>query len=371
MELIGYFNDFLSEIRLPIPLKTELIEAHTKLTKLLSEDDSTKNLIVTTFLQGSYRRGTIIKPANDQKSDVDVVVVTNIDHNIITAVEAIKHFEKFAKKHYENNYQLQSKSIGLIDGNIELDLVITALPIEGAELYKSDKLRRLGVFENIEDTVQLSNTAGFSYTNDFFKSLIKSDEYESWKSEPIKILDKDKIIWVVTNPIAQILWTLEKNKKTDGHYINVVKCMKWWKRINANMPKHPKGYPIEHLFGYYAPEKMSSVADGIVKTLQKIVAELKNNYETSTVPKFEDHGVKKNVWERIDIASFKKFYEQVCFASEIAQKAYSETSTYESAKLWNQLLGEEFDVPPEPTGGARGGFTGVTGPSDPPGGRFG
>ena len=75
-----YFNDFLSNIRLPDSLREELKKAHTELREHLKSDDITKDLLVDSFLQGSYARATCIKPEKGHKADVDVIVVTNIDH---------------------------------------------------------------------------------------------------------------------------------------------------------------------------------------------------------------------------------------------------------------------------------------------------
>ena len=49
-----YFQDFLTNIRLPDSLKKALISAHTELREQLKSDDLTKDLLVESFLQGSY-----------------------------------------------------------------------------------------------------------------------------------------------------------------------------------------------------------------------------------------------------------------------------------------------------------------------------
>ena len=73
-----HFDDFLKNIRLSEEQKKALVDAHTELRDNLNADASLSDLLVSTFLQGSYRWSTIIKPAAGQRSDVDVVVVTNI-----------------------------------------------------------------------------------------------------------------------------------------------------------------------------------------------------------------------------------------------------------------------------------------------------
>ena len=47
-----YFQDFLTNIRLPDSLKKALISAHTELREQLKSDDLTKDLLVESFLTG-------------------------------------------------------------------------------------------------------------------------------------------------------------------------------------------------------------------------------------------------------------------------------------------------------------------------------
>ena len=76
MELNSYFTDFLSKIRPTEAQTKELKEAHTRLRERLLADEDLGPMIVSLFLQGSYRRATSIRPQGDDKLDVDVVAVT-------------------------------------------------------------------------------------------------------------------------------------------------------------------------------------------------------------------------------------------------------------------------------------------------------
>ena len=77
--LPSYFTDFLSEIRPTEDQRTAYQAAHKTLRDRLAEDEDTKNMLITTFLQGSYRRATAVRPEGKHRPDVDVIVVTNID----------------------------------------------------------------------------------------------------------------------------------------------------------------------------------------------------------------------------------------------------------------------------------------------------
>ena len=54
-----------------------------------------------------------------------------------------------------------------------------------------------------------------------------------------------------------------------GHYVNVVKAGKWWRKRNAD-GRYPKGYPLEHLIGANCPDGVGSVAEGLTRTLEAI-----------------------------------------------------------------------------------------------------
>ena len=99
-----YFQDFLKEIRLGDDQKDALVNSHTQLRENLEADAELSKILVSTFLQGSYRRSTIIKPAAGQRSDVDVVVVTNIREEEYSPAEALDLFEDFLEAYYPGKY---------------------------------------------------------------------------------------------------------------------------------------------------------------------------------------------------------------------------------------------------------------------------
>ena len=51
--------------------------------------------------------------------------------------------------------------------------------------------------------------------------------------------------WQPTHPLETMKWTWDKNRRCNGHYVNVVKALKWWRTeddpdknpINVELPK--------------------------------------------------------------------------------------------------------------------------------------
>jgi hypothetical protein len=120
--------------------------------------------------------------------------------------------------------------------------------------------------------------------------------------------------------------------------VNVVKCLKWWRRIN-DVPKYPKGYPFEHLIGLCCPDNIQSVGQGVTEVLEGIV----KNYPTK--PVMPDHGVPEHdVMARVTDEEYMEFYKLIQNAAIIARRATDATTVKESAEAWNELFGSKFPV---------------------------
>jgi hypothetical protein len=129
-DLPTYFEDFLSDIRLTSNQKNDCKEGHKILRKRLNEDENLRDIIVSDFLQGSYKRATAVRPIAESRSDVDVIVVTNLDKDDITPEEALEKFRGFLQTWYKGKYKKQGRSWGIELSYVSLDLVPTSAPSE-------------------------------------------------------------------------------------------------------------------------------------------------------------------------------------------------------------------------------------------------
>ncbi len=383
MELPTYFNDFLGDIRLQPNHLADLMTGHSTLRGRLLADTELAPCIVSTFLQGSYRRSTAVRPKSGKRSDVDVVVVTRLSmDDYPNPDDALDVFTPFLDKHYKDKYERQGRSIGITLSYVDLDLVITAAPSESEEgIYKSDSVVATESLEEVKDWhFSKSWLSPEHRTTALLERMVRFAQQEAeWKTEPLYIPNRDAQVWQQTHPLAQIQWTQEKNKNCNGHYINVVKAIKWWRRVNHETPKYPKGYPVEHLIGQCCPDGITSVAAGIVLTLEAIARDYAMYASLKMVPCLPDHGVPTHdVLARVSGEDFAAFHAQVSEAAQIARQAYEEQTVRESAILWRQLFGDRFPEPPavkggegnDPSGPTRGGFTAPTGVSQIRGGRY-
>jgi len=371
MKLTTYFADFLSRIRLTENQIKDCRRGHSTLRQRLSSDESLGTLLVSTFLQGSYRRATAIRPSGEERADVDVVVVTTLNKDDCTPQEALELFVPFLNKHYRGKYRIQGRSIGIALSYVDLDLVVTAAPAEeDLSVFKWPSVTTEETPEDVSDWRLTKSWIPASERGSPYACglLEKAKQEEEWKLSPLFIPDREAKKWEPTHPLAQMQWTWAKNARCNGHYVNVVKCLKWWRRVRHPEPEHPKGYPLEHLIGCCCPDGISSVAEGVTLVLEAIAT----GY--SSKPVLPDHGVPEHdVMARVSNSDYAKFYEQVCMAAELTREALDAETVRDSANAWRELFGSRFPEPPpdeDSQGKAKGGYTPRTGPTVIGGGRF-
>lgn len=353
-----YFNDFLSKIRLTKEQIEELKKAHETLRNLLETDEELSGSIVATFLQGSYRRSTAVRPHDDSHADVDIIVVTNFDKDILTPHEALDKFIPFMEAHYKGKYRIQGRSIGIELEMVDLDVVPTAAPSEAMkDIFTRKDTTSIFTIEDYQAELTHRSSNGTSsplLENSVFSSLY-SKEYEQWRDEPLWIPDRVAEKWERTHPLEQIRWTVDKNKKCNTHYVNVVKAIKWWYKEKYPDFKQPKSYPLEHFIGDCCADEITSIAQGVVETFEEIIRYYPDK------PFLPDRGVPEHdVFARITVEEYDAFYQAVKEYAGLAREALAEEDTYESAKRWHDLFGDQFPTPPKVTdqqGAQNSGFT--------------
>jgi len=357
LELKQYFSEFLEAIRPTASQRADAKAAHLRLRERLAKDAPLDEHVITTFLQGSYRRSTDVRPVGDKKSDVDIVVVTNMSEQRFSPSAALDEFRAFLQQYYAGQYEMQDRSWGVVDGEVELDLVPTSAPSEAVaesfrELRKAGAAVDLGLEESAVVLGILREAAerGRRVT----AALATSDE---WRDDPLHIPDRKREKWQPTHPLLQIDRTIEKNAACEGHFVNVVRCVKWWHLEKAG-DVHPRGYPLEAIVFRKCPTGLDSVAEGFVRTLEAIRNDYKATFDKGDQkPQIWDHGVRtQDVLARLSIAEFRAFYECVALWAPFARRALDETDREVCIERWRQIFGGSF---PGPEDGGGGGGTRV------------
>lgn len=374
MILQSDFDRFLQEIRPTKAMRDQLITGHKTLRERLNADEGLEPILVSDFLQGSYRRYTAVRPKGDKRSDVDIIIATKLDENEYTPKDALSLFESFLDKHYKGKWHRQGRSFGVEMSYVELDVVPTSAPAEQeygilqSEAVTSDE----HIVEARDWRLHRSWLAPSHRMRADAKLLLDQALGESeWQAEPLRIPDRDADKWDDTHPLEQIRWTRDKNSRCNGCLVNVVKCIKWWRLEHYAEPVHPKGFPLERLVGEHCPDGIESVAEGVVRTLEAIVESYAAIVLTKGKPTLPDYGVPSHdVFHRITAEDFCTFYDQVKSGADLSRRAFDSQGRKESGNLWREMFGPKFPAPPENGSGKKGGFTPPTDPAAPGAGRF-
>jgi hypothetical protein len=368
MELPTYFADFLREIRLTKTQIDDLKTGHHTLRERLEADEELAPIFVSTFLQGSYRRGTALRPKGDKRADVDVIVVTRLDRQKESPADAMRRFIPFLERHYKGKYEPQDRSFGIHLSYVDLDLVITSAPAEvESNMYKAASVLTESTLEDVPNW-KLAESWGLAEATSGPAAMGRVGQAvreAEWKPSPLYIPDREVREWEATHPLAQIQWTREKNRRCNGHYVNVVKAIKWWRLVRLESLDYPKGYPVEHMVGACCPDGIESVGEGVTRALEEIAILFASNAAARSTPYVADHGVSQNVFRRVSGRDFATFHEAVCKAAKVSRRALDLDDVTESAETWRHLFGDRFPEPPESggeddprgSGPRRGGYT--------------
>lgn len=377
MKLESCFRTFLTDIRPTSAMSDDLKKGHRTLRDRLSADEALKALIVSMFLQGSYRRSTANRPKDVRRSDVDIIVVTRMHEQVFDPATAMDRFVPFLNRHYKGKWRMQGRSFGIELSYVSLDLVITSAPSEAEiGLLTSDAVTDDEALAEVDDW--RLNEAWIApehrWVGDGLREkLAAAKAAPEWKTEPLRIPDRDAMTWSDTHPLEQLRWANEKNAKCNGHYLGVVKALKWWRTTQHPEPKHPKGFPLERLVGEHCPDGIESVAEGVLRTLEAVRDAHAATVAVGRKPVLSDYGVPTHdVLGRLSAKDFRAFHEQSCAGAELARVAYDASDRYDSAEAWRELFGEKFPRPPSgPTvKGKGGGFEPPSAPAAPKPERF-
>lgn len=331
---------------------------HRDLRDLLMADKELGPLIISTFIQGSYRRLTATRPQDSQQCDVDVIAATKMHEADYTPLKALEKFRPFLKKHYLGKFEIQGRSWGIqVDDEVTLDLVPTSAPseaeknaMEWTKAASWDFPEEPGIVTANAYEGLLLEGAGY-----YIEKFSRATAEPAWKQQPLRIPDRQAEVWEDTHPLEQIRWTWAKSKSTNGHYVNIVKAIKWWRKLRVPKPKHPRSYPLEHMIGDCCPNGIEYVATGVTLTLEAMETTYRPFVNARRVPHLADRGVlSHNVLARVSFEDFAALLDQIKSAAETARKALDADSVKKSADLWRELFGDEFPKAPD-NGGDDGG----------------
>lgn len=286
------FHEFLHDIEPSATTKSQASSAHSELRSYLENDEDFSVKHEKTFLSGSYKRHTAIRPkifeGETDRPNIDIIVQTlfSLQDN---PQEVVDFLYKTLKKKYPS-IRKQARSVGI-------------------ETSKADM-----------DVVPLCENYGKFY-----------------------IPDRKQGCWLETNPPRHTSWTEEVNKSSGGRFKPLVKMVKWWRRENPTVGKRPKGFVIECIVAECMDLEETYYGELFILTLEKIVDKYSMDILLKNIPTIPDPGVPGNsVTTGINFDSFEGFYNKVKANALLGRQALNESDADKATELWKKVFGSRF-----------------------------
>jgi hypothetical protein len=288
VELAPDFKALLSSIQPDGDDVADAKDAQETVREQLRTDEDFKEAHKDTFLSGSYARHTAIRDIND----VDVICIVDIDH-LITEPEVVLAWTQSVLRKYYKTTKRQGRSVG-------------------AQAAK-------GVWLDIVPATPMTTSDG-----------------------PLWIPDREAKQWVQTHPKGQINAATDKNKSTNGYYVQVVKLMKFWRDRLPTESCRVKSYILESLV-HRTVGSPSSHGAAVVNVLEGIESSYGAYRDAGMVPVIPDPGYASvNVAKHWEAGDFIDFMSQAKTAAKTARKALDCNNETESRRLWRQIFGATF-----------------------------
>lgn len=292
------FAEFLNDIEPSATTKSNARDAHSSLRSTLRADGVFGAHHRHTFLSGSYKRDTAIRPrtknGDTHRPDVDIVVVTDFQlhddpQGVVDAVFAALN------RHYTPTHR-QARSVSVTNRLADMDVVPLIDPYDDGTYH---------------------------------------------------IADRRENRWIRTNPPGHTQWTTDINTAMSGRFKPLVKLFKWWRRENPTVAKRPKGFVLEVLAAENMNPTQFHYGELFVELLEAIVARYAFDASVGQVPYLEDPSLPgNNVLAGLSSAAFEGFYKKMAEHAAIGRAALALDDQDEATEKWRILLGNRFPKPP-------------------------
>lgn len=297
MAIQDQFQRFLGDIEPSASTKSNASSAHTSLRAHLEQHETFSQYHLSTFLSGSYKRNTAIRPITVgtivTRPDIDIIVVTS--HTLSDSPRVVLHllYEALKDKYGASCLTLNRRSVHVETSLADMDVVPIIAP------------------NGMEGTLYIP--------------------------------DRDLKQWLQTNPPGHTTWTTEMNEKAGGRFKPLVKLTKWWRRENPTRSKKPKGFVLECIIAECMNLQETRYAELVVGTFETIVSRYQAYVSAGIVPWIQDPGVPtSSVTSKVSFEEFQGFYDKVKVYAELGRRALNEADDEKAFALWRRIFGNRF-----------------------------
>ncbi len=294
------FADLLSDIEPSQTTKANSTSAHNNVRDALLSDDDFACRVERIFLGGSYKRATAIRPRTKNESterpDVDLYVVVDANPSDLSPAD------------------LTGELFDALNRN-RVDLGITKLKRNRVSISVSMKKADLDISILLERQNDGLYRIGNSSTE----------------------------VWYATDPEEHSDWSSSQNARFGKRFKPMVKLLKWARRENRTIYKHPKSFALEAFIALHSDENESHYGILFHDFCSKFVAAYDTERLLGQCPWLQDPAIATgNLLPGVSGSHFCAYYDKIKQHRDDAEKALAEENQDKATEYWRRIFGSRF-----------------------------
>ena len=297
------FSELIEDIEPSPTTKKNSKSAHEDVRSALKADGTYGSRAKRIILGGSYRRDTAIRPRQKNGSldrpDVDLYVVVDVELYETTPSDEIEALYAALNRARSTLgiTQLTRNRVSLSMSMNKADLDVSVL-IE----RQTDNLYRIGNRETGE--------------------------------------------WYQTDPEEHTTWSSSQNTRFSGRFKAMTKMVKWARRENRTLYKHPKSFAIEGFLSLHLGKSETHYGKLFHDYCNIFVDAYAFNRMIGTCPHLEDPAVAGgNLLSGVGGDDFCAYYDKIEKHRDDSAKALEEDDQDKATKYWRRIFGQRFPAP--------------------------
>ncbi|MBX3491532.1 MAG: nucleotidyltransferase [Parvibaculum sp.] len=297
------FAEFIKDITPSETTVSNCQSAHTNVRKALMKDEKFRGRVKRVFLGGSYRRSTAIRPktkgGSTERPDVDLYVV--VDGSPWDSDPAALMDDLYAALNRARD-----------------DLGITAI-----------KRNRCSI------ALSMSKA-------DLDASIL----LERQDDDLYRIGNRNTGEWYKTDPDEHTNWSAKQNTRCSGRFNPMVRMVKWARRQNKTVSRHPKSFALETFIAPHIHETETHYGQLFHGWCKNFVEAYAFNRMLGMRPSLEDPAVPGgNILAGVTNDEFCAYYDKIAKHRDDAAKALAEEDQDKATDLWRRIFGDRFPKP--------------------------
>jgi hypothetical protein len=297
MILPTYFEKFVSSVQPTEERVAAVSDAHNTLRDHLTNDAKPAHPVADSFLSGSYARKTAIDPIKD----ADIILIleeskVSADRREPNPRKVLDDLRSAIDEFYEDvNLETQRRSIQvwLEEEDVRMDVVPAIAP--------------------------------------------------NGKDEKLWVPDYHQQKWIESWPKAHITHSREANDRSDGHFVRLVKALKWWRELKLDKERAPKSFLLEVMASKYLTSK-DTLPETFLATIRTMHDDFSTCVKEGTLPNVVDPGVGCDLvdscqWTYADLVYVDG---HLATLSQTAQEAIDAADKVTTVEKWQAAFGDKY-----------------------------